>query len=110
MDIRETKMKIYLDDIRVPTKDYIWVKDAFSAIRMIAENWNNIEEISLDHDLGDENVVGNGYRVVCFIETYVYENHPNHLPYIHVHSANPVGRHKMEAGIRHIETMYNDYM
>lgn len=103
-------MKIYLDDIRVPTKDYIWVKDAFSAIKMIEEDWNIIEEISLDHDLGDETVVGTGYNVVCFIEMYVHENHPNHLPYIHVHSANPVGRHKMEAGIRHIETMYNDYM
>ena len=104
-------MKIYLDDIRVPSSsDYIVVKDMFTAINLIADNWEKIDEISLDHDLGDENIYGTGYRVACFIETYVHECHPKHLPQIYVHSNNSVGRYKIEQTIKNIKSMYNNYM
>ena len=54
-------------------------------------------EISLDHDLGDDNR-GTGYDVVLWIEKEVMTNHfiP---PYIRVHSANVSARRKMELGI-----------
>ena len=101
-------IKVYLDDLRIPPHGYTLVKDAYSAIKFITENWDMIEEISLDHDLGDEELYGNGYRVVCEMEDFVFNTRPTHLPFIHVHSANPIGRKRMEYGIRNIERMINE--
>ena len=99
-------MRVYLDDLRTPpSKDFSLVKDAKSAIDLITDCWEQIEEISLDHDLGDEAKVGSGYQVVCEMEDFVYNTRPAHLPYIHVHSANPIGRKRMEYGIKNIERM-----
>lgn len=100
-------IKVYLDDLRIPPHGYTLVKNARSAIELITEDWDMIEEISLDHDLGDEETCGTGYQVVCEMEDFVYNTRPTHLPYIHVHSANPIGRKRMEYGIRNIERMIN---
>ena len=100
-------IKVYLDDLRTPPVGFTLVKDARTAIELITEDWEIIEEISLDHDLGDEELYGNGYQVVCEIEDFVFNTRPTHLPYIHVHSANPIGRKRMEYGIRNIERMIN---
>lgn len=47
--------KIYLDDIRIPMdKDWILVKNYDEFVNMVTElGLNNIDIISLDHDLGD---------------------------------------------------------
>ena len=60
-----------------------------------------VEEISLDHDLGDDER-GTGYDVVLWIEKAVITDGfiP---PKIVVHSANSSARAKMELGIRSIE-------
>ena len=100
-------IKVYLDDLRTPPAGFTLVKDARTAIELITEDWEIIEEISLDHDLGNEELYGNGYQVVCEIEDFVFNTRPTHLPYIHVHSANPIGRKRMEYGIRNIERMIN---
>jgi len=63
----------------------------------------NVSEISLDHDLGDwtSTPERTGYDVLTWLECEVhnggYQNRP--LPKIHVHSANPVARKRMEAAI-----------
>lgn len=102
-------MNIYLDDIRNPNSEgWTIVRDAYSAIDIILSNWNNIDNISLDHDLGDESIVGNGYKVVLAIENYVYKNHPAHLPKIYVHSANPVASKRMCSAINHINKIYQE--
>lgn len=101
-------MKIYLDDVRTPPEGYTLVRDAHSAIDIITDAWDMISEISLDHDLGDEATCGSGYQVVCEIEDFVYNTRPSHLPYIHVHSANPIGRRRMEFAIRNIERMIKE--
>ena len=104
-------MKIYLDDIRndirnPKTDGWTIVRDANSAIDIILTHWNEIDEISLDHDLGDENLVGNGYDVVLKIEEYVYNNHPSHIPDINVHSANSVASIRMRSAIDAIKKKF----
>lgn len=60
-----------------------------------------MEELSLDHDLGDDER-GTGYDVVIWIEEAV-ALHNFMPPKIKVHSANSSAREKMLAGIRSIE-------
>ena len=60
-----------------------------------------MSEISLDHDLGDDDR-GTGYDVVLWLEEAVVLNGfiP---PKMKVHSANSSARQKMEAGIKSIK-------
>ncbi len=91
-------MKVYLDDMRTPPDGWVLVKTAQEAIDLLITN--NVEEISLDNDLGEEEN-GTGYDVITWLEKEVYEN--NFIPpVIHIHTANPVAREKMEAGARNI--------
>ena len=61
----------------------------------------SVTEISLDHDLGDDER-GTGYDVVLWIEEAVITR-GFRPPKIHVHSANSSAREKMELGIASIE-------
>ena len=97
-------MKIYLDDER-PTPDG-WTRayTAKEAIKLLKEN--NVKEISLDHDLGDESVVlcGNGYDVISWIELQVACS--NYVPpVIHIHTSNASARVKMELAREAINRM-----
>ncbi|WP_342778955.1 cyclic-phosphate processing receiver domain-containing protein [Pleionea sediminis] len=62
--------------------------------------------MSLDHDLGNDKR-GTGYDVITWMERAVMERGliP---PIIKIHSANPVARRRMEAGIRSIENRYRN--
>lgn len=109
------KKKIYLDDIRTPVdpewiiaRDYDAFKDAVRSIGL-----DNIEVISLDHDLGDDamveyytNVKQNyflsyeniqektGYDCCKFLVTESLTTGIP-LPPVYVHSANPIGAGNM---------------
>lgn len=64
-------MKIWLDDKRImPVEFDIHVMSAFEAIDMIKTG--KVTKIGLDHDLGDEKIVGNGHMVADFIEEQAY--------------------------------------
>jgi hypothetical protein len=65
----------------------------------------DVTEISLEHDLGDDDR-GTAYDVVLRIEEQVVL-HGFVPPVMKVHSANVSARMKMEAGIRAIETPVN---
>jgi hypothetical protein len=55
-------MKVWLDDVRdPPANDWFWVKTAAEAILLL--QMFPVEMISLDHDLGDDLVLGTG---CCF--------------------------------------------
>lgn len=103
-------MKIYLDDIRNPPDD-TWVvcRTAEEAINLL---WvYKVHEISLDHDLGKDRKTG--YDVICEIEEMCFDD-PNYIvPIIHIHTANPVGRTKMQSALDNItewtETTSNDF-
>lgn len=92
-------MKIYLDDERVSPEGWVRVFWPEEAIKYLETG--QVEEISLDHDLGDDEH-GTGYDVVLWIEEAVFTQGfiP---PKIKVHSANSSAREKMELGIRNIE-------
>lgn len=94
-------MKIYLDDERTTPDGYTrvyWPTEAIDLLKTGA-----VTEISLDHDLGDDNR-GTGYDVILWIEEQV-ALHGFMPPAMKVHSANVSARTKMESGIRAIEAM-----
>jgi len=94
-------MKVYLDDERTAPDDWIQVRWPEDAIRLLKSG--EVNELSLDHDLGDD-AHGTGYDVVLWIEEAV-ATRGFRPPSIKVHSVNPSARIKMEAGIRSIERL-----
>ena len=93
-------MKLYLDDARETPNGWIRVYWPNEAIEILKTG--KVNEISLDHDLGDDDR-GTGYDVILWIEEAVVTK-GFMPPKIRVHSANPSARHKMELGIQSIET------
>ena len=92
-------MKVYLDDERETPDGWVRVYWPNEAIELLKDG--SVEEISLDHDLGDDDR-GTGYDVVLWIENAVYTKSFT-PPKIGVHSANSSARQKMELGIKSIE-------
>ena len=88
-------MKVFLDDVR-PTPDG-WFRAYWpnEVIRLLESG--SVVELSLDHDLGDDDR-GTGYDVILWIEEAVVSRKfvP---PKIAIHSSNTSARSKMQAGI-----------
>jgi hypothetical protein len=94
-------MKIYLDDIRQAPEGWVRAYWPNEVIALLAQG--GVTEVSLDHDLGDDQQ-GTGYAVICWIEEAVVTRGfvpPN----IAIHSANPVGRERMQRGIESISRL-----
>ncbi len=91
-------MKIFLDDEREAPEGWTRVRWPEEVIELLKTG--DVEEISLDHDLGDDER-GTGYDVILWIEEAVVVKGfvP---PKIKVHSANSSARIKMEAGVKSI--------
>jgi hypothetical protein len=66
---------------------------------------NKVTEISLDHDLGDDDR-GTGYDVLLWLEEAVFTQGfiP---PTIYVHTANTSAQHKMVLAIANINSFLN---
>ncbi|MCM2370615.1 cyclic-phosphate processing receiver domain-containing protein [Aporhodopirellula aestuarii] len=94
-------MKVYLDDERTTPDGWHRVYWPDEAIELLKTG--TVTDISLDHDLGDDDR-GTGYDVVLWIEEQV-ALHGFVPPSVKVHSANVSARTKMENGIRAIEAM-----
>lgn len=91
-------MKVYLDDERETPDGWTRVYWPDEAIELLLTG--EVTEISLDHDLGDDER-GTGYDVIKRIEEQVVTS--NFIPpRIKVHSANISARKKMELGIASI--------
>jgi hypothetical protein len=77
-------MKLYLDDTRMAPEGYILVRTYKEMVEFLENNKSsNIEEISLDHDLGSNK---SGYDICLWlIENEFWPNK------INIHSANIVG-------------------
>lgn len=94
-------MRVFLDDERVTPEGWVrvyWPEEAISLLES-----GQVEELSLDHDLGDD-TRGTGYDVVLWVEEAVALRGFK-PPKMFVHSANPSAREKMLAGIRSIESL-----
>ena len=95
-------MRVYLDDERVTPDGWIrvyWPEDAIALLES-----GQVEEISLDHDLGDDEH-GTGYDVVLWIEEAVALRGFK-PPRMFVHSANSSAKEKMLSGIQTIEALF----
>lgn len=95
-------MRVYLDDERTPPEGWVLVRWPQEVIALLEQG--GVEEISLDHDLGDDRR-GTGYDVVLWIERAVAER-GFAPPRMRVHSANSSARLKMEAGIAAIDRLH----
>lgn len=94
-------MKIWLDDLReAPDSSWMNVKNDVALAFHFIKN-GVVEEISLDHDLGEGRLTG--YDLLKLIESK-FAQEPNYckLPVFTIHSANPVGRRNMERAITSI--------
>lgn len=94
-------MKIYLDDERQTPEGWVrtyWPDEVIALLKA-----GGVTEISLDHDLGDDER-GTGYDVILWIEEAVALDGfcP---PLIHVHSANASAVEKMRAGVGSIQRL-----
>lgn len=90
-------MKLWIDDERnPPDNSWIIARTADNAMRLIGTGI--FQEISLDHDLGEEKT---GYDVICHLEFLLnVKSLMFSFPdVIRCHSANPVGRARIEQAI-----------
>jgi len=94
-------MKIYLDDIRKAPLGWVHVYWPDEAIALLKTG--DVTEISLDHDLGDDNK-GTGYDVLLWIENAVVMDRFI-APKISVHSSNTSARRKMDLAINNIKKL-----
>lgn len=92
----DTKIKLFVDDQRDPSwfglgSEWTIARNSTDTINILKTG--NVVECWLDHDLGGDDT---GYRVVCWMENN------NVWPELGVrcHSANPVGKSRIEAAIR----------
>ena len=89
------RMRLYLDDERSAPEGWVRVRWPSEAIELLETG--TVTEISLDHDLGDDER-GTGYDVILWVGEAV-ATRGFHPPIIRVHSANSSARMKMELGI-----------
>ena len=95
-------MKIYLDDERSAPENWVrtyTVEDTIYFLKMC-----DVEEISLDHDLGYDKT---GYDVLLWLEQKVFTDRSYTPPIIHIHTANSSARIKMILAVQSIERFYN---
>jgi hypothetical protein len=96
------QIRIFLDDERPAPDGWTLCRWPQDVIDLLKANPENVEIVSLDHDLGDE--TRNGYQVLLWIEEAVV-THGYHPPQLRVHSSNSSAVQKMQAAIHQIEKL-----
>lgn len=100
-------VRVWLDDLREAPDGWTHVRTPEEAIAVLGSG--NVDEISLDHDLGlttPEGKERSGYSVLEWLEREVAMGRAQfELPVISIHSANPVGRKRMEQAIASIKRL-----
>jgi hypothetical protein len=102
-------VRVWLDDLREAPPGWVRVRTPEEAIALLETG--EVTEMSLDHDLGllDGERERTGYDVLLWLEREVAEGRwVSPLPEIRVHSANPVGRARMERAIASIRRLLGD--
>ena len=121
-DLTGLTLRLWLDDERpMPISFDVHVRTAQAAIAVLSTMRGFVDEVSLDHDLGDyDGDCGDGYEVACFIENCAYNFLENVAANIEqrecknngmcmerlqwkVHSANPTGAAKMAVALRNAD-------
>lgn len=96
------ELRVWLDDLlddRAAPDGWVHVTTAPAAIALVATG--RVIELSLDHDLGDDEVAGRGVDVVDFLAEQQVVEGRDLWPCdgITIHSANPAGRGHMARAI-----------
>lgn len=94
-------MRIYLDDKRLAPVGWTRTYTAKQTIKYLDQDRDIIDQVSLDHDLGEG--AGDGYEVLVWIEKEVYMNSDYIPPEIIIHSANPAAKKRMLAAVKTIK-------
>lgn len=100
-------MKLYLDDIRVPShtypnsSDWVLFRSPVELFSFFSLNYSKITHISFDHDLDwyspDTNEEITGYSCLKSLCDLMIDKNINPNQYIfYFHTANPVGKQNME--------------
>lgn len=100
-------VKIWMDDDLVDRKapeGWIHVTTAFEAIDYLKKG--DVIELSLDHDLGDDELYGRGVDVVDFLCEQAFNGNPVWPKKIHLHTANPYGRDSMIRSLQRYNPNY----
>ena len=97
------EIKVWLDDIRKAPSGWVHIKTTPELIKFYTKNYKNITELSLDHDLGENTPTG--YDFMVWLEEKFHTGKYKIVPEIKVHSANPVGKKRMEQAIKSIERL-----
>jgi hypothetical protein len=112
--------KLFLDDERDPRgwlpdmqwfcghdladlDEWIWAKTVREAVDALERN--DVTEVSLDHDLGEDSNGGSGYDVLVWLEERTAFDETYRLPLIHIHTSNTGARSRMEAAVNGIERL-----
>jgi len=101
-------MKVWLDDRRPAPEGWTWVTTVTAAIDLLQAG--DVEEISLDHDLGLIDASGReqtGYDVLLWIEEHV-ATVGMVPPKLAVHSANASAHERMQRAVEAIEKRLED--
>jgi len=102
-------MKLFIDDIRnAPDDSWVVARTVTSAIRAISQFGNEIETISLDHDISHQVAIGKLSRpypcdeCFCAVAYFIKEFYGRALlegllsqPKIVIHTSNPAGGKEM---------------
>ena len=96
-------VRLFLDDVRETPAGWLRAFTASEAISLLAAG--GISEVSLDHDLGPPEA-GTGYDVTVWIEEQAASGTLAPISWA-IHSANPVGRARMEAALLSAERFWN---
>jgi len=105
MGVLDNTTFIFLDDVRIaPSRTWITAKTAEEAYELViaAAKDDKTIVISLDHDLGE--FIPTGYDLLNWIEKDIATTDFRPDIAFSIHSANPVGRVRMEQAIRAIES------
>lgn len=94
-------MKLFVDDLRVPPKDWVLARTITEAIRLI--DTESVEEVSLDHDIcyvntdtgrtADETFEPVARYIAVFNQLLESQGIPEIK--VQIHTANPVGAQRM---------------
>ena len=84
-------------------RDWLWARTAPEAIVLLTST--RIDELSLDHDLGDPDQTGTGYEILLWIEERVAADDDYALPIIHIHTSNIGARDRIESALVGISRM-----
>lgn len=98
--------RLWLDDIRDAPAGWVRCYWPDEVIAFLQEG--DVDEISLDHDLGDEPASymepeRTGMMVLHALEKMQFDNPDLVLPAIHIHSQNPVAAKRMKEVVRLLE-------